>query len=149
MEFIKEWTFSICLSLLAAVVLSIFTPKGSLKRFYKILLSFFIVVSFLYPLKDFDFDIVDFNTLNSSILTKIEDTRETSMTNSINTQVKSVLESKGIKDASVNSNISMMNDEITINSVQVAVHDEYDLEAVEEVIFDEIGIKAKVIYIGQ
>lgn len=149
MEFIKEWTFSICLSLMVAVVLSIFTPKGSLKRFYKILLSFFIVVSFLYPLKDFDFDIVDFNTLNSSILTKIEDTRETSMTNSINTQVKSVLESKGIKDVSVNSDIGMMNDEITINSVQVAVHDEYDLEAVEEVIFDEIGIKAKVIYIGQ
>lgn len=149
MEFIKEWTFSICVSLIAAVILSLFTPKGSLKKFYKILLSFFIVVSFLYPLKDLDTDFIDLENLNSGIEAKIESNMQTSMQHSVDNQIKTVLTQNGIMHATVESDISFVNNEITVNHVQIAVSDEYDVDAVSDVVFDEIGIKAKVIHIGE
>ncbi len=63
MDYIKSWTFCICITLIVSVVFSILSPKGTMGKFYKVIISVFIFISFLYPLTDFDFDgfKIDFN----------------------------------------------------------------------------------------
>lgn len=64
--FLKNWIFSVCLTLILAVIFSVMTPKGSLGKFYKMIISMFIFVSFLYPVSnakasDFKIDLPMFN----------------------------------------------------------------------------------------
>ena len=66
MDFLKNWIFSVCLTLILAVIFSVMTPKGSLGKFYKMIISMFIFVSFLYPVSnakasDFKIDLPMFN----------------------------------------------------------------------------------------
>ena len=53
MEFLKEWTVCVCMTLMVSVILSLFAPREKMNGFYKIMISLFIFLSFLYPFKDF------------------------------------------------------------------------------------------------
>lgn len=149
MTFLKEWTFSVCTTLVIAVVFSLFTPKGRMKDFYKIIISLFIFISFLYPFKSLDAADFDFSSADS--ISSINDGAQSSYEESINTQVKSVLTENGINGADVSSRVSfdMQSGEITVESVQIAISDEYNANEVENLVFEKIGINAKVIYVGQ
>lgn len=148
MEFIKQWCFSICVSLIAAVIFSLFTPKGRMNGFYKILLSFFIFVSFLYPLKDFninDVKIKDFAIDNySEDYSKIYEDK-------VNREIENVLKENGVTGAVVSSeiNINYEKSEIDIKSVRVAVSADENKENVKELVFEKTGINAEVISVGE
>lgn len=63
MDFLKEWTYTICITLIISVIFSILTPKGNMGRFFKIILATFIFLSFIYPFKSaqIDFTLPEFN----------------------------------------------------------------------------------------
>ncbi|MFR5876480.1 MAG: hypothetical protein ACLUFN_08315 [Eubacterium sp.] len=147
MDFLKQWTLCVCITLVISVIFSLFTPKGRMAGFYKIILSLFIFISFLYPLKSFS--IVDFKSDNVFSEFEYENAEETAYETMINNQVKSVLTDKNIIGAVVSSDVKIKNDEAVINSVQVAVPDEYETDTVQKVIFNTLGINAKVIYNGK
>jgi len=69
----------------------------------------------------------------------------------INTQVKAALKEAGVIGADVSSSVfyDASSGEIEVQYVQVAVSDEYDTQSVKEMIFDTLGVKARVIHIGQ
>ena len=50
MDVVKQWTLNICLTLIGAVILSLVSPRGSMGRFYKTVLSLFIIAGFLLPI---------------------------------------------------------------------------------------------------
>lgn len=146
MEFLKEWTICICITLVVAVIFSLLSPRGNMNTFFKMMLSVFIFVSFLYPLKGADVDSISFDySLKESDYTM---QREESIEVMLSNRIKQVLNDENICNASVKTNVLIKDDNIEINEVQVAVTDEYDLSQVEKLIFDKLGINAKVIHIG-
>ena len=146
MEFFKNWCFCICITLIVSVVLSIFTPQDSMKRFYKSMIAVFIFISFIYPLKDFDADVFkDFPEfqINESINNAYE--------SELNQTVKSFLKEKGISGANAESRVfyDEDNETLEIQELTVFIPDEYDKREIQNLIFDELGVNARVIYLGE
>jgi hypothetical protein len=147
MDFLKQWAYCVCITLVIAVIFSLLAPKGRMSKLYKMLISLFIFISFLYPLKDFD--IADIKIDDIDIDYTYSDEYSNSYEIMINNQVKNFLNDNDIIGCSVSSEVEIKNDEITIQNVQVAVPDEYDITEIKNMIFDSLGINAKVIRIGQ
>lgn len=146
MELLKNWTACICITLIISVIFSLLTPRGRMAGFYKMVITLFIFISIVYPLKDFN---NDFSKLDTGISNEdFESGREKSIEAMINNQIISVLKNKEIKTISVLSNVIIIDDSISVNSVSIAVSDEYDLDEVKEIVFDELGINAEVHHIG-
>ena len=148
MSFFKQWFLCVCISLVCAVIMSLFAPRGNMSRFYKTLISFFVFVSFIYPLKGLDissFSLPEFSSYVS------DGESEKAYEYTVNEQVKSVLKQNGIDGAAVSSDISVNyeNGEITVKNVRVCVADEYDKNEVKGIVFDSLGIQAEVFGIGE
>lgn len=148
MDFVKQWTVTVCVTVLISVIFSLLTPKGTMKNFYKIIISIFIFLSFIYPLANaggFDFDkfagdfTVSTNSVDdSSVYEKM-----------VENNVKKTLSENGIDGANIKCVISSKNNEISVKSVTVYVPDEYDKNTASQIIFDNLGIKATVVNIGE
>ena len=148
MEFFRQWTFCVCVSLVTASVFSLFAPRGSMQGFFKLLISVFVFISFLVPLQNAGKLDVD--------LSKIEITDELRLSQNstaqtmLNSEVSRVLQENNILGADVRSTVryDTNSGEMDIKDLQVAVSDEYNKSEVESLIFDSLGIKARVISIG-
>lgn len=146
MDFLKNWIFSVCLTLILAVIFSVMTPKGSLGKFYKMIISMFIFVSFLYPVSnakasDFKIDLPMFeNNYNEQI--------ENAEKNNAEAVIVNKLKEIGI-NASVSLEIEFKNGEIEIENLTVYVPDGTSLEEVREYILNELGMVAEVKYLGE
>lgn len=146
MDFLKNWIFSVCLTLILAVIFSVMTPKGSLGKFYKMIISMFIFVSFLYPVSnadagDFKIDLPMFeNNYNEQI--------ENAEKNNAEAVIVNKLKEIGI-NASVSLEIEFKNSEIEIENLTVYVPDGTSLEEVREYILNELGMVAEVKYLGE
>ena len=79
MDFIKQWTLTISATLIISIVFSLLTPKGNMGRFFKVVLAMFIFVSFIYPIKNADFDF----SLPAFDETEFEDSQQSSYENII------------------------------------------------------------------
>ena len=124
MDYIKSWTFCICITLIVSVVFSILSPKGTMGKFYKVIISVFIFISFLYPLTDFDFDgfKIDFN-----FNTEYENLVESSAKQEIQYSVEKVLTDNKIYNSSISAEVEQNGDEILINRILVSVTDDYNV----------------------
>lgn len=147
MDFIKQWTFCVCTTLLVSLILTILSPKGGMNRFYKIVISVFIFISFLYPFNGISFD--DVKIFDKEILSSEELLMNEPYENMIKNRIKSVLDANGITGTDINASVEIRDNEINVKSVQIAVSSEYDLENVENIIFDNLGLNARVIYNGE
>lgn len=98
MDFIKSWTVSVCLTLIISAVFSVISPKGSMGRFYKVIIAVFIFVSLLYPFSDFDFNEFksDFN-----FQSELESTQESLASDQVENVIKNVLSAREIEGAEV------------------------------------------------
>lgn len=147
MDFIKQWTFCVCTTLLVSLILTILSPKGGMKRFYKTVISVFIFISFLYPFNGLSFD--DVKIFEKESFSSEELLMNEPYENMIKSRIKSVLDANGITGSDINASVEIRDNEINVKSVQIAVSSEYDLENVKNIIFDNLGINARVIYNGE
>ncbi len=145
MEFLKEWTYTICITLVISVVFSILTPKGNMGKFFKIILAAFIFLSFIYPLKSSEIDL-SFPEFNIS---EIEDSQSDAYKNTIDTQVNQTLEKGGYSSCVIKSDIDFKDNEIYIKSITVSIPSDYNKEEVKSYLFDSLGILAEVYYVGE
>lgn len=146
MDFLKQWTFCVCITLIVSVIFLLFTPRGKLSGFYKMLISLFIFISFLYPLRDFDFKDYDFDYSFSQ--EEFDASTQKSYETMLRTQIQSVLEQNKIYHSKIDCSVRMDNAEATVKKVVIAVGDEYELTDVQSIVFDNLGINAQVIHIG-
>ncbi len=146
MDYIKSWTFCICITLIVSVVFSILSPKGTMGKFYKVIISVFIFISFLYPLTDFDFDgfKIDFN-----FHTEYENLVESSAKQEIQYSVEKVLTDNKIYNSSISAEVEQNGDEILINRILVSVTDDYNVEEVKTLLLENLGVVAEVKRIGE
>lgn len=146
MDFIKNWTFCICVTLIISVIFIVFTPKGSMGKFYKIVISIFIFISFLYPLTEFEFN--HFNkkfNFDKEYSTVVENSVDIEIKNSI----KNTLKENDINVSDIVLDVTSKNGEITINKLVVSIVDKYSKEEVKNILFDKLGLVADVKYIGE
>ena len=114
MDYIKSWTFCICITLIVSVIFSILSPNGTMGKFYKVIISVFIFISFLYPLTDFSFD--DFK-IDFNFSTEYENLVESSAKQEIEFSVSKVLTDNEIYNSSISAEIRQNGDEIEINRI--------------------------------
>ena len=104
-------------------------------RFYKIILSVFIFISFVYPLTENNFSI----SLPEFDDTIIVDEQQKSYENIVENTIKNKLNSAGYKNSSVSADISYEDNLITVNSLKVLIQDNYDINEVKSYIKKEIS----------
>ena len=148
MEFFKQWCFCVCVTLVLAVIFSLFTPRGSMKRFYKILISVFIFTSFLYPFKDFGAKQLKLSNPLSEITT---DTAQSPYNLLVQSEIQKALKNAGYNSCNVTAKTSVdyKSGEISIVEVTISIPDGYDKDKIQSAVFDKTGIKARVIYVGE
>lgn len=146
MDFLKQWTFGVCITLIISVIFSLFAPKGRLSSFYKIIISLFIFVSFLMPFTHYTK--TDFSVKDKISSTQIYDRSSEAASSLINAKVKQCLTDHKIIGAAVTSDVTVESDEITVNRLTVAVPDEYDTAEVKSVLNKNLSVNAEVIHIG-
>lgn len=146
MDYIKSWTFCICITLIVSVIFSILSPNGTMGKFYKVIISVFIFISFLYPLTDFTFD--DFK-IDFNFSTEYENLVESSAKQEIEFSVSKVLTDNEIYNSSISAEVRQNGDEIEINRILVSVTDKYNVDEVKELLFKNLGIVAEVKRIGE
>lgn len=145
MDFIKEWTLTICITLIISIIFSMITPKGNMGKFFKIILSIFIFLSFIYPLKnnDLDFSFPNFN------IESFENQEQESYENLIETQINESLVSAGYNSCIIDAKVEYSNNEINIKKLRISVPDEYNTDDVKNYLFEKLGLVAEVYRLGE
>lgn len=142
MDFIKSWTVSVCLTLIISAVFSVISPKGTMGRFYKVIISVFVFVSLLYPFADFDFD--EFKS-DFSLESEFETTQENLAEMQVENIIKNVLTENGMENAEVECTAVQSQEEISVESVTVFVPESYSADEVRKIILEQTGVAAEVI----
>lgn len=145
MVLLKDWVICVCITLIVAVLFSMFAPRGRMNSFYKMIISVFIFISFIYPLKSANFDKVKFeNNFDFSI---VEDSSSSIYSNMIENKIIETLKNHDVI-STVSANVYVNNNEIEVKKVIVQISDDYDKSEVKNIIFDELGINAEVQRLG-
>lgn len=145
MDYIKQWTFCVCVTVIISVIFSFLKPNGNMGKFFKIILSVFIFISLINPIMNYDFNNLKIDDVNSKNYTNSSIRIETMLEN----KIKNTLKDKKIIGANVDTKIKMEDNIATVENIQVAVGDEYDLKKVKKIIYDELGLNVSVIHIGE
>lgn len=145
MEFIKEWTFSICITLVASVLISLLMPSGTTGKYGKLIISLFIFLSILTPFSKADLSLAldEFNEQSYS------QSCEESYSKLIETKIKENLSSAGYSGITVSCDAVMNNNEIEIKSLAVYIPDDYDKEEVRNYIYENMGLNTEVYSVGE
>lgn len=144
MEFLKQWTVSVCVTLVISVIFSLFTPKGKMKSFYKILISLFIFVSFLYPFTEFNS--VKGSELSDFHITDDDKGSAGSYELMLENSIKNTLDDNSVSYKAVNCTARVENGEITVEKAEIVINKYEDAQAVKALIYEELGINAAVNY---
>lgn len=145
MDFIKQWTLTISTTLIISIIFSILTPKGNMGRFFKVILAMFIFVSFIYPIKnaEFDFELPMFDQL------KYEDTQGEAYEKAVEAYVKKTLDSGGYLSSKVNVHLTCKDDLIDVKSLEIGILDEFRKDEVRDYLLKNTGFNAEVYYLGE
>ena len=133
MKFINEWTYTVCITLIFSVMFSLLLPKGSQGKVGKIVITVFIMISFILPFKanGFNFDIDEYESIS-------------------NVEIEASAEVEDFEyTAKVKVTVKLKDNELYIQSADVYILDDYDSKEVKDFLFEKLGINAKVYYIGE
>ena len=115
-------------------------------KFYKVIISTFIFLSFLYPLKDFN--IAEFK-LDFDFGTEYVNVVENAAKTQLEGTIEAVLSENEIFNSIVSASVSQSGEELIISSVKVSVADRYSVDEVKDILFKELGVVAEVKHIGE
>ena len=148
MEFVKEWTFTVCITLIVSVLISLLLPSGTIGKYSKIIISLFIFLSLLLPITKSDITFA-FPDMDSQ---SIYENQEEAYSELIEAQIKEKLSSAGYTGINISCEISVNSDEnseIEIKKLQAYIPDEYSKEEISKFIYDNLGMNVQVYYIGE
>lgn len=146
MDTVKQWTLNICLTLIGAVMLSLVSPGGSMGRFYKTVLSLFIIAGFLLPITGGNK--VDFSAYLSDVTARSADANSV-YESQIESRVKQTLIAAGYKNCSVQATVQIKEQEIYIKNLVISVPDTADRTAVAALVKKQLGLQPVVKGLGE
>lgn len=146
MDFIKNWIFSVCTTLILSVIFSAFTPKGNVGKFYKVIISLFIFVSFIYPLTDYEFKNlnVEFPAFSNVYVSELNDSNK----KNIELLIKTKLQEQNI-NANVSVECSANSEETEIEKISIYVPDGSNAGEIKDFVYKELGLVADVKCLGE
>lgn len=146
MDFIKNWIFSVCTTLILSVIFSAFIPKGNVGKFYKIIISLFIFVSFIYPLTDYEFKNlnVEFPAFSNVYVSELNDSNK----KNIELLIKTKLQEQNI-NANVSVECSANSEETEIEKISIYVPDGSNADEIKDFVYKELGLVADVKCLGE
>lgn len=146
MEFIKEWTFTVCITLIVCVMVSLLLPSGTVGKYGKIIVSLFIFVSLITPLTKNDISLALPKTDEQEIAAQEND----AYANLVSAELENQLSSAGYTGVTVfcMADINEEN-EIEISELNVSVPDEYSCDEIRDYIYDNLGMSAEVYSVGE
>lgn len=147
MDVVKQWTLNICLTLIGAVILSLVSPRGSMGRFYKTVLSLFIIAGFLLPITGRQRR-RHFSAYFSDVTAQAADANSV-YESQIESRVKQTLTAAGYKDCSVQASVRIKKQEIYIQKLVVSVPGDMDREAVAALLKAQLGLQPVVKGLGE
>lgn len=145
MEFIKEWTLTVSVTLIISIIFSVLSPKGNMGRYFKIILAMFIFTSFIYPLSGADFEF-DFPVIDD---VQYESTQREAYENIICADVKNSLEAGGYTSSKVTASVKYNENEITVKELSIGITDNFDKDEVKKYVSDHTGFNPEVYYLGE
>lgn len=146
MDTVKQWTLNICLTLIGAVILSLVSPGGSMGRFYKTVLSLFIIAGFLLPITGGEK--ADFSAYFSGATTQVADANSV-YESQIESRVRQTLTAAGYRNCSVQATVQIKEQEIYIKKLVVSVPGDTDREAVAALLKAQLGLQPTVKGLGE
>lgn len=113
MENIKEWAMSVVFSVAVAAVIGLLSPKGGGEKAVKFLTCVFLLIMFLSPFADFEFNAAEYTKGIDSFL------QEHELKDQVESRVKETLASQII--SSVSAYLNSINVEYTKISVDMDI----------------------------
>lgn len=147
MKYLNDWTYTVCITLIFSIIFSLLLPKGSNGKVGKIIITVFIMISFIAPFKASGFDL-NFDDVNL-ISEKQEENKEQSYSAIIKSNIEKTLNDGNYSNSKAKVNVKIKDDELYIKSVDIYILNDYDKSEVQKYIFDKLGINAQVYYIGE
>lgn len=147
MKYINEWTYTVCITLIFSVMFSLLLPKGSNGKVGKIIITVFIMLSFIAPFKINGLNI-PFDTMDSISEQQFEN-KEEAYSLIVKSNIEKVLSSGNYKNCKVKVTVKLKEDELYIKSAEIFILNDYDKNEVQKYVFDNLGINAQVYYIGE
>lgn len=146
MDVVKQWTLNICLTLIGAVILSLVSPGGSMGRFYKTVLSLFIIAGFLLPFAGSEK--VDVSSWLPDAVTQSA-AADSVYEQQIEAQVKQTLTHAGYQNCSVQATVQIKEQEIYIEKLVISVPGDTDRSAVAALVRTRLGLQPTVKGLGE
>ncbi len=147
MKYLNEWTYTVCITLIFSVIFSLLLPKGSNGKVGKIIITVFIMISFIAPIKANGLNI-DFDNMNL-ISEKQDENKEQSYSTIIKSNIEKTLNDGNYNNSKAKVNVKIKDDKLYIKSVDIYILIDYDKSEVQKYVFDKLGINAQVYYIGE
>lgn len=157
MDFIREWAFSICITLIATSLFSLLAPKGSMEKILKFTISLFflncLVTPFIVnpPKINFDIDQVDprNESSNYDVVTKTNEQFLSITKKNIEKTLSGILVSNNINCKKIEININISQDKsIFISSIDILLDKSYIMmdNQIKELIKKEVEMEPILIY---
>lgn len=155
METFNSWALSAVAASTVAGVISLLAPSGNFEKTIKIVITLFILVSFVMPfvrsgsvsgvfesnegIKEF----IEENELNNEVKSQVEDSLE----NVIVTQVEAFLSSSGVIFNYVEAKVNVDEaNNVFVKSITIYAEDFFETEEAEKFIIDNFGIKPDIVF---
>lgn len=145
MEFIKIWTYSICITLIASVLISLLLPAGTMGRYSKLIISLFIFLSFLLPFANADLSFALPDIEEEEFVNENENT----YSQLIETEMNSKLNNAGYTGITVNCDVQVKEEEIEIKRLVLYIPDEYGKKEIFDYVYANFGMIAEVYAVGE
>lgn len=134
MKYINEWTYTVCITLIFSVMFSLLLPKGSQGKVGKIVITVFIMISFILPFKanGFNFDIDEYESISNVEI----DSKEETYSDLIKSNIEKTLADADYKNSKVKVTVKLKDEELYIQSADVYILDDYDSKEVKDFLFE-------------
>ena len=147
MKYLNDWTYTVCITLIFSIIFSLLLPKDSNGKVGKIIITVFIMISFIAPFKasGFDFNLDGINTISE----QQAENKEESYSAIIKSNIEKTLSDGNYSNSKAKVKVKIKDDELYIKEADIYILNDYDKSEVQKYIFDKLGINAQVYYIGE
>ena len=147
MKYLNDWTYTVCITLIFSMIFSLLLPKDSNGKVGKIIITVFIMISFIAPFKasGFDFNFDDINLISE----QQAENKEESYSAIIKSNIEKALSDGNYSNSKAKVKVKIKDDELYIKEADIYILNDYDKSEVQKYIFDKLGINAQVYYIGE
>ena len=144
METVKQWALSVAVSAVAGAITLMLAPEGALNKSVRTAVSLFLIAAMLTPFVK-GIDVSDFSFPEAEYeQTDLTDAVSEQMKAAVKTKITEILDDCGIKPIEINIDISVDEEQMRIEKIEITAFDGGDRATAENRIKAEIGADVKI-----